>query len=688
MICLVIQRQTLYIKIKMNSITSLFTFLLFFTVSISSAQQIKTVWLDDLDVARYSTGIRPVAVKGSYAKETPLRINGKTYKRGISGISISILSFKLNKNAKHFSALVGPDDAGNKEIGLRFYVIGDKKILFQTRSMKIGDEPIPVEIDLTGITQMGLLVTDSVGGVNNKRTYCDWLDAKFEMLGDFIPENIEDNAKKYILTPESPATPKINTAPIFGATPGNPVLFTIAATGNRPIQFDVNNLPKGLNIDKKTGRITGIISQRGSYKLELTATNKLGKASKPLTIIIGDTIALTPPIGWNGWNAWETNLDREKVLASADAMVKTGLVNHGWSYINIDDAWQGVRGGDLMALQPNEKFPQFKEMVDYIHSLGLKAGLYSTPYVASYGGYVGASSDNPNGGETHDSIMLRKQYYHHIGKYQFEDNDAKQMAIWGFDFLKYDWRIDVGSTKRMSDALKNSGRDVVFSLSNNAPFEKVADWVKFSNMYRTGPDIKDSWNSLFQTAFSVDRWSPYAGHGHWSDLDMMIVGNVSIGPILHPTKLTPDEQYSHVSIFSIAAAPLLIGCPIEQLDKFTLSLLSNDEIIAINQDALGNGGRLVKEENGFQIWVKPLEHGEYAVGIFNIDYFGQTPVSYFKWGNEKARIYNLDLSKIGLVGKWKIRDLWRQKDLGIYTSNFTSKIPHHGVVVLRLSQIK
>lgn len=671
-----------------NSLTTLITAIFLTITSTLFAQQTKTVWLDNLDIASFSTGIRPVAVNGSYAKETPLRINGKTYKRGLSGISISIITFVLNSKAKHFSALVGPDDAGNKDIGLRFYVVGDKKILFETGPMKIGDQPIPVEIDLTGITQLGLLVTDSVGGVNNKRTYCDWIDAKFEMIGDFKPEHVANNEKKYILTPESPATPKINTAPIFGATPGNPVLFTISATGNRPMQFEVKNLPSGLKVDKKTGIITGNISNRGNYTMELKATNKLGSASKPLTIIIGDTIALTPPIGWNGWNAWETKLDRDKVLASAEAMVKTGLVNHGWSYINIDDAWQGVRGGDLMALQPNEKFPKFKEMVDYIHSLGLKAGLYSTPYVASYGGYVGASSDFPNGGETHDSIMLRKQFYHHVGKYQFENNDAKQMAAWGFDFLKYDWRIDVASTKRMSDALKNSGRDVVFSLSNNAPFEKVSDWIELSNMYRTGPDIKDSWNSLYQTAFSVDRWSPYAGHGHWSDLDMMIVGNVSIGPVLHPTKLTPDEQYSHVSIFSIAAAPLLIGCPIEQLDKFTLNLLSNDEVIAINQDALGKGGRLVKEENGFQIWVKPLEQGAYAVGIFNVDYFGKTPESYFHWANEKPRNYTLDLNKIGLEGKWDLRDVWRQKDLGVYAGSFKAIIPHHGVVMIKLKPKK
>jgi alpha-galactosidase len=227
----------------------------------------------------------------------------------------------------------------------------------------------------------------------------------------------------------------------------------------------------------------------------------------------------------------------------------------------------------------------------------------------------------------------------------------------------------------------------VFSLSNNAPFEKVNDWVRLSNMYRTGPDIKDSWNSLFQTAFSVDRWSPYAGHGHWSDVDMMIIGNVSIGPILHPTKLSADEQYSHVSIFSIAAAPLLIGCPIEQLDAFTLNLLSNDEVIAINQDALGRAGRLVSEENGAQVWLKPLVNGDYAVCIFNIDGYGKTPESYFSWGDVSSRKISVALSQLGLRGQWKLRDVWRQKDLGVSGSTISGNIPHHGVLMLKLSKM-
>jgi alpha-galactosidase len=207
-------------------------------------------------------------------------------------------------------------------------------------------------------------------------------------------------------------------------------------------------------------------------------------------------------------------------------------------------------------------------------------------------------------------------------------------------------------------------------------------------MYRTGPDIKDSWNSLYATVFSLDKWAPYTGPGHWSDPDMMIVGDVSIGPVLHPTRLTADEQYSHVSIFSLLAAPMLIGCPIENLDAFTLSLLTNDEVIAINQDPLGKPGRLLLHEEGVEVWVKPLEDGSYGVGIFNTAGFGETPQSYFRWGNEKEKTYTLDLARIGLNGKWQIRDVWRQKSLGQYKGSFKTRIRHHGVVMLKIYPAK
>lgn len=666
---------------------SIFTVCLLILLAPAIAQNSKIIWLDELPISTYSEGMRPVQVKTNYGKDT-MRIGNLRYSRGLGAQSPCVIPFLLEGRAKRFHALVGADNMGNKDIPLSFFVVADGKTLFESKEMRIGDAPVAIDLDLTGVKRLGLLITDHVGGVGNKKTYGNWANAQIEMIDGKAPGYIPNNDEKYILTPPSPKQPKIHAAKLFGATPGNPFLFTIATTGERPIQYSVEKLPKGLTVSKETGVISGSVKERGNYAVVLHAKNKFGNASQKLLIKIGDTIALTPPMGWNGWNAWEQHLDREKVLASANAMVDKGLRDHGWSYVNIDDSWQGIRSGPDTALQPNAKFPQIKQMVDQIHGMGLKAGIYSTPYISSYGGYPGASTDLPLGGETREMIMKNNQSFHKIGKYQYEKNDARQMAAWGFDFLKYDWRIDVASTERMSNALKQSGRDIILSLSNNAPFEKVIDWVRLSHMYRTGPDIKDSWSSLFPTSFSLDKWAPYSGHGHWMDPDMMIVGDVSIGPVLHPTRLTPDEQYSHISIFSLLAAPMLIGCPVERLDAFTLNLLTNDEVIAVNQDPLGKAGRLVKDDGQVQVWLKPLEDGSYAVGLFNIAGYGTTPASYFRLGNEKAIQYQFDFSALGLKGKWKIRDLWRQKDLGVFTGTMTNVIRYHGVNMYQLIPIK
>ncbi len=647
------------------------------------AQHTKSVWLDDLPIKSFSEGIPAVLPKTNAAGDS-MKINGIYYTHGVGVNSISVLSFYLNGNATEFSAMVGVDDRGIKNLPHKFYVIGDKKILFESGEMKLGDAPKAVKLNISGIQQLGLLV---LVDIEINRTYANWGNAQFLMKNEALPQTLPNTHEKYILTPLPDKKPRINSAKIFGARPGNPFLYTIATTGERPISFSATNLPNGLSVDEKTGIISGKVTQKGTYKTKLKAKNAFGEAQRELRIVIGDTIALTPPIGWNGWNSWARNIDQEKVVASADAMVKMGLNQHGWAYINIDDAWQGQRGGPFNAIQPNEKFSRFKEMIDYIHSLGLKVGVYSTPMITSYAGYIGGSSDFEDGRIT-DTIINNKRAFRYIGKYRFEDNDAKQMAVWGIDYLKYDWRIDVNSAERMSAALKNSGRDIVYSISNSAPFSNAKDWARLTNTFRTGPDIRDSWLSLYHSAFTLDKWAPFGGRGHWLDPDMMILGNVTTGSALHPTRLTPDEQYSHVSLFSLLSAPLLIGCPIEQLDAFTLNLLTNDEVIEINQDPLGKPARLVKEENGIQIWLKPLEDNSYVVGFFNIAYFGESPESYFRWGDEKAINYHFDFSKIGLQGKFKLRDLWRQKDIGVFSQSWQTEIKHHGVVLLKMSPAK
>jgi alpha-galactosidase len=668
----------------MKKISKVFALFICCIILGSCAEKGSEVWLDDLTMVSFSEEIRPVKTKSSYMSDT-IHIAGVSYQRGIGSITPAVFPFLLNGNALKFTAEVGADDKANKDIAIKFYVVGDKKILFESGEMRVGDPAKKIDLDLKGIKRLGLLAIDDIGGLKNKMTYCNWANAKFEMIRDSLPALIPNTDERVILTPEPPQTPGINSAKIFGATPGNPFFYSIATTGKRPMEFFAANLPSGLKLDPQTGIITGKVAKRGVYPVALKAKNELGEASVILKICIGDTIALTPPIGWNGWNSWAEKIDREKVIATAEAMVSKGLNNHGWSYINIDDSWQGFRGGKLNALQPNEKFPKIKEMVDYIHSLGLRAGIYSTPYVYSYAGYPGASSDFEKGGEKHEPIKKNRRSSGPIGKFRFETNDALQMAEWGFDYLKYDWRIDVNSTERMSEALKKSGRDVVFSISNNAPFEKAADWARLTHAWRTGPDIRDSWTSLYSLAFTIDKWADYGGPGHWNDPDMMVLGNVSMGPsVMHPTKLTPDEQYSHVSIFSLLAAPLLIGCPIEQLDAFTLNLLTNDEVIAVNQDPLGKPARLVSDENGVQIWQKPLEDGSFAVGLFYTDDYGKTPQSYFRWGNEVPKHFTLDFKKLGLSGTLKLRDLWRQKDLGEFSGKYPTEIRYHGVIMLRI----
>ncbi|MBP7800903.1 MAG: NPCBM/NEW2 domain-containing protein [Saprospiraceae bacterium] len=659
--------------------------IVFYLINIVSLfAQTPEVWLDELPIRSFSGGIPSVGTNTNQSGDS-IKIGGHYFKRGIGVQSTSVISFLLNGHAASFSAMVGVDDKANSELHYNFYVIGDRKILFESKNRIAGSAPEPVSVDLTGINRLGLLVTISES--TTSRSYTNWAMAKFIMMGDHQPMQLPNDDEKYILTPPPPLKPKINSAKIVGASPGNPFLYTIAATGKRPIKFSSKRLPQGLSLNKETGIISGKVKNKGEYITTIQAKNTLGKATASLRIKIGDTISLTPPIGWNGWNSWARDIDQEKVVASANAMVNMGLSQHGWTYINIDDAWQGQRAGAFNAIQPNEKFPKFKQMTDYIHSLGLKVGIYSTPMITSYAGYVGGTSDFENG-DCPDSIIKNKRAFRYIGKYHFETNDAQQMAAWGIDYLKYDWRIEVPSAERMSVALKNSGRDIVYSISNSAPFSNAGDWMRLTNTWRTGPDIRDSWLSLYISAFTLDKWAPYAGPGHWNDPDMLILGNVTTGTPLHPTRLTPDEQYSHVSIYCLLAAPLLIGCPIEQLDPFTLNLLTNDEVIAIDQDPLGKPGRLLVDEEGVQTWVKPLEDGSYAVGLFYTDDFGKTPQSYIRWGDEKAISYKFDFEKTGLHGQWKFRDLWSQSNLGIFKDSFNITVRHHGVVLYRMSPVK
>jgi len=531
-----------------------------------------------------------------------------------------------------------------------------------------------------------------------------------------------------ILTPPAPDTPRITGARVFGVRPGNPFLYFVTATGKRPMTFGAENLPEGLLLDNVRGRISGKIAAPGTYKVTLTAKNELGKVSRDFRIVCGDRLALTPPLGWNSWNAGGPFISAEKVMANAKAMVDSGLIHHGWHYINIDDAWQGKRGGKLNAIQGNEKFPDMKKLADDVHGMGLKIGIYSTPWQVSYAGYVGGSSDNEDGKWERKEIPDPKDPTKKIrdrslnsrhGKYSFAWADARQWAEWGFDYLKYDWNPastkdratpfnDMDYLREMSDALRYSGRDIVYSYSNSAPFSHVDEMAVYTNAWRNTGDIRDTWHSMSTKGFDKDKWAPFAGPGHWNDPDMLVLGLVGWEGNLKNTQLTPDEQYVHISLWSLVASPMLIGCDMTKLDPFTISLLTNDEVLAVNQDPLGEQaisisrvenpddagdevqmlpprreGEAAREQRtpkGLEVIAKRMEDGSKAVGLFNRSQ--KAAKVTLKWDDLKK----IDPKFAG--GKWRVRDLWRQKDLGVFEGELGADVNPHGVVLVQMFEEK
>ncbi len=443
-----------------------------------------------------------------------------------------------------------------------------------------------------------------------------------------------DNSK-YILTPPAPATPRINGAKVFGARPGSKFLYRVPCTGERPMKFSASGLPKGLSIDPEKGLITGVVKKPGEYPVEITASNSKGTTTRLLTIKIGDEVALTPPLGWSSWNCWGLLIDEGLVRETAASMVDNDLINYGWSYVNIDDGWQGLRGGKHNAIQPNpEKFTDMKKLADELHSEGMRLGIYSAPWVGTYAGFIGSYSDNPEGRyewTVRDSLPSLQEawparYYNwRNGKHSFVANDVKQWEDWGIDYLKYDWTPNqLYYVKEMIDALRSTDRDILFGMSNAAHWGDAPQWARYPNCYRTTGDIRDTWGNMSRIGFQQqDKWAPFNVPGHWADADMMVIGVVGWDGELHHSRLTPDEQYTHVSLWTILASPMFLGCDMQQLDDFTLSLLRNNEIIEVHQDELGYQGFPFFKDNRSVVYAKPLVDGSMAVGLFN---YGDTPL--------------------------------------------------------------
>jgi alpha-galactosidase len=653
----------------------------------------ETVWLDNLDLREATQGWGEPQQNKSVGGH-PLAIGGQLFERGFGTHAESTLHVYLNLNALSFSAGVGVDDEVNRNpaSSVDFSVIGDGKVLWTIGFLHAGEAPKYCKVSLSGVRELTLKVSDAGDGID--WDHADWVNARFETIsvqtfvvsGDPIPVPV----LPYILTPIAPAKPRINGADVFGVRPGSPFLFTIPATGERPITFSARRLPRELSLDANTGRLTGRLKDKGEFVVTLCARNSRGTAERKFRIVCGDQIALTPPMGWNSWNCFAGAVSEARVKRAADAMVNTGLINHGWTYINVDDYWQNHRTstdptlrGEFRDAQgfivPNARFPDMKGLADYIHGLGLKAGLYSSPGPWTCGGCAAS--------------------------WRHEEQDAQTYAGWGFDYLKYDWcsygniadgqdpiakdvptwseghgKNDVAVAKYpyqvMGQYLRAQPRDIVFSLCQYGMAD-VWNWGAsvHGNSWRTTGDIVDTWRSMSGIGFKQDRAATFAKPGNWNDPDMLTVGQVGWGN-LHPSRLNADEQYTHISLWCLLSAPLLIGCDLEKLDEFTLNLLSNDEVLALDQDALGRQATCVWTNNAnVRLYVKPLEDGGNAAGFFNL-------------ASQPATLAFHDFAAIGMSGNQCVRDLWRQQNItNVDTSTawLSLTVPAHGVVLYKFT---
>ncbi len=482
---------------------------------------------------------------------------------------------------------------------------------------------------------------------------------------------------KELLTPKPGSSPQINGPKVYGVRPGRPFLYRIPCTGERPMAFSAEGLPPSLKLDASSGIIQGAAPQEaGDYAVTLRAANARGRAERKFRIVVGETLALTPPMGWNDWYSHYERVTDKMMREAADAMIASGMADFGYQYVNIDDCWMvkpgssdpelgGPERDSSGAIRTNRRFPDMKALADYIHSKGLKAGLYTSPGPLTCAKFAGS--------------------------WGHEETDARKFAEWGFDFLKYDWcsygKIAGGQTVEdrkkpyalMGSILRGLDRDIVFNLCQYGMSE-VWKWggEVGGHAWRTTGDLglekHPRLPGFYSVAFKNAEHYEYAGPGRWNDPDYILIGSVGDAHKIHelpkPTTLTADEQYSYMSLWALMAAPLIFSGDMAQLDEFTLNVLCNAEVIDVDQDPLGRQGRIVRKSEEEFVLAKPLEDGSLAVGLFNL--------------SETPRRMAVSWNELGLSGRRRVRDLWRQREIGAAAGRWEADVRRHGVALVKM----
>lgn len=658
-------------------------------------------YVDSFDLSGATCGLGKRLMPLKSVDGHALTVSSNVYARGFGTRPESAVLFRADGKVESFDALVAIDDDA-KDAGsgrsygkptAQFRVWADGKIAWNSGNVKLGQKPVEAHVSLVGAREIVLETTGGGDWTAYDAANVDWLDARFTCADGAKIEPVNDpalSAQLGILTPPAKAEPSINGADIWGVRPGHPVIFRVATSGERPIKFSAKGLPEGVTLDEK-GVLRGIAPKAGDYDIEVTAENAKGKATRTIRLAVGDTIALTPPMGWNSWNTLCYRLTQEKAMAAAKAMDESGLADHGWAYVNLDDWWEMNNSGiprvemrkkdyggreDVIGpardengnINPNRSFPDMKGMTDYIHSLGLKAGLYSSPGPLTCGKCEGS--------------------------YGHELQDAESWAEWGFDYVKYDWcsygeifnketaslpedqRIEAFAKpyRVMNECLKKQNRDILYSFCQYG-MGKAETWARDAgaNCWRSWGDLKDAWHWMelaLEGRIGAGNYWKYNGPGCWADPDMMIVGQQYSFGSDHPTFLTPNEQYTHVSLWAMVGSPLLIGCDLTTMDDFTKSLLINDEVIAVSQDRLGKTAKRIRHADAESVWARPLSNGFTAVALVNRYPF--------------AREIKVTFAELGLDGQCWVKDLWRQKCEGKHSGFYFATVPAHATKLVKM----
>lgn len=444
------------------------------------------------------------------------------------------------------------------------------------------------------------------------------------------------------------------------------------------MRFVIKGLPASMTFDPEKGIISGRTPEKaGSYPMTLEASNQWGKSSRQLTITVGKKLSLTPQMGWNDWYTHYDHVTDRDIRAAADAMISSGMADYGYQFVDIDDAWERKpesNDPDLIGpprdqngeIIPNRRFPDMKALTDYIHALGLRTGIYSSPGPLTCGKFAGS--------------------------YGHEESDASQISRWGFDLFKYDMCSYGKILKdhslaelqkpyvKMGALVEKQDRDIVFNLCQYG-LGDVWKWARSvgGSSWRTTGDVGavkgDTLPGFYKVGFANAALDEYAGPGGWNDPDYILIGTVG-NPLdmaagSKHTHLTPGEQYSYMSMWSLMASPLFFSGDMSKLDPLTLNILENSEVIDIDQDMLGKQAKILRHTSQEFVLVKPMSDGSLAIGLFNI---GSVPIPM-----------SLYWKDINLKGSVKVRDVWHQRDLGAFANAFTTNVPDHDVVLLRVN---